>query len=198
MSDESTLNVSIGELNELSLNILDIAENSVAAGATHITIELKETEKILSVAVSDNGCGMTAHELEKVADPTFTTRNTRRVGLGVPLFKLAAEKTGGEFYITSKSQVEYPQDHGTVIGAMFRKDSVYSVPLGDMTSTIRALITGNDGIDFSFTHEITTEKRKVSVKLDTAELRSLLGDVSTFDSDILIMIGNYLNEQYKT
>lgn len=184
--------------NELSLNILDIAENSVTAGATRVVIELKETEKTLSVTVSDNGCGMTADELEKVTDPTFTTRMTRSGGFGVPLFKFAAERTGGEFYITSKSRNEHPQDHGTVTGALFYKDSIDFTPLGDISATVRALITGNDGIDFLFTHEIMTEDRKASVKLDTAELRSLLGGVSAFDPDILIVIGNYLTEQYKT
>lgn len=201
VSEEASLrfgDVPVGELNELSLNILDIAENSVAAGATRIEIELQETEETLSVTVSDNGCGMTADELKMVTDPSFTTRLTRQKGLGVPLFKLAAEKTGGEFYITSRSRSEFLREHGTVTGAIFRKDSIHFVPLGDIVAAVRALITGNDEIDFLFTHEITTEHRKASVKLDTAELRSRLGDVSAFDPDILIMIGNYLTEQYKT
>ena len=84
-------------MRELSLNILDIAQNSIAAGASLTTIEVAEdTAKCeLTITVSDNGCGMTAEQVANVLDPFYTTRTTRKVGMGIPLFKLAAEQTGG-------------------------------------------------------------------------------------------------------
>ena len=89
-------------MKELSLNILDIAENSVKAKATLTEILIDENENVLTITIRDNGCGMKEDFLRNVSDPFTTTRTTRKVGLGIPLFKLAAENTGGSFYITSE------------------------------------------------------------------------------------------------
>ena len=90
-------------MRELSLNILDIAQNSIAAGASLTTITVAEdtAKHELTITVSDNGCGMTAEQVANVLDPFFTTRTTRKVGMGIPLFKLAAEQTGGCLTIES-------------------------------------------------------------------------------------------------
>ena len=91
-------------MRELSLNVMDIAQNSISAGAGLITIEVREDrgEDTLSISIRDNGRGMTPEQVEHVTDPFFTTRTTRSVGLGVPLFKMEAEMTGGSFSIQSK------------------------------------------------------------------------------------------------
>ena len=86
-------------MKELSLNILDIAENSLKAGATLVGIDVTEEKETLTVTVSDNGCGMTEEFLKTVTDPFSTTRTTRKVGLGIPLLKMEAEQTGGSLNI---------------------------------------------------------------------------------------------------
>ena len=90
-------------MRELSLNVMDIVQNSVRAGASLITVQVAESEKhdTLTITITDNGCGMSAEQVKNVIDPFFTTRTTRKVGLGVPLFKMEAEMTGGSFRIDS-------------------------------------------------------------------------------------------------
>ena len=86
-------------MRELSLNILDITQNSVAAGSllTEITVKENTKEHTLLIKISDTGKGMTEEQIKNVTDPFFTTRTTRKVGMGIPLFKMAAEQTGGCF-----------------------------------------------------------------------------------------------------
>ena len=88
-------------MQELSLNVLDIAQNSIRAGADLIEIEISKhtASGILEIRIKDNGCGMTEEQIAKVIDPFFTTRTTRKIGLGVPFFKMTAEMTGGDFSI---------------------------------------------------------------------------------------------------
>ena len=107
-------------MRELSLNILDVAENSLKAGADTIKIDVEflREENKLTVRVSDNGCGMTGEQIKHVTDPFYTTRTTRKVGLGVPLFKMAAEMSGGSFDISSVV------NEGTSLTAIFKTDNV--------------------------------------------------------------------------
>ena len=90
-------------MRELSLKVLDIAQNSITANASLITVEVIEDTVLhtLSIDIIDNGKGMSEEQLLSVRDPFFTTRTTRKVGMGIPLFKLAAEQTGGRFSINS-------------------------------------------------------------------------------------------------
>ena len=105
-------------MRELSLNVLDIAQNSISAGATLIEIEIREDTagRLLTIRIADDGCGMTPEKLKSVADPFYTTRTTRKVGMGVPLFRMAAEMTGGGFEITSEP------GKGTTVTALFHTD----------------------------------------------------------------------------
>ena len=107
-------------MRELSLNILDIAQNSISAGAPLITIEVSEnrTDQTLLIGIYDNGRGMSEEQVKSVIDPFFTTRTTRKVGMGIPLFKMAAEQTGGSFTLTSQVGV------GTSVEAVFKTDSI--------------------------------------------------------------------------
>ena len=108
-------------MKELSLNILDISQNSIKAEATVIYITIVENDETLTVTVEDDGFGMSPEMLENVTNPFCTSRTTRKVGLGIPFLKEAAEQTGGEFSITSKSREEFPDSHGTVTKASFFK-----------------------------------------------------------------------------
>lgn len=179
-------------MKELSLNILDIAMNSVKAGATLIGIHIVETDTLLTVDIADNGCGMAKDTVEKLRDPFFTTRTTRKVGLGVPFYVLAAQQTGGDVTITS---VQEPDPaHGTDVYGEFHKDHIDYTPLGDIASTVLTLIQGYPDIDFEFTHEVDGKQ----VRLYTKEIREQIGDIPINSFEILHWIQEYLSEQYNS
>ncbi|MBQ2862967.1 MAG: sensor histidine kinase [Clostridia bacterium] len=179
-------------MKELSLNILDITENSTKAGADNVTITINETEETMTISVSDDGCGMTEDFLREVTNPFTTTRTTRKVGLGIPLLKLAAEQTGGYVNISSKHVSDYPTDHGTQTTALFYKNHLDFTPLGDVVSTVTTLIQGHPTVDFIFEH--TSPQR--TVRLDTKELREILGDVPLDSFEVICWIKDFLTEQY--
>lgn len=179
-------------MKELSLNILDIAENSVKAGATLTEITVEETADLLVITVKDDGCGMTEEIVKSVTDPFYTTRTTRKVGMGIPLLKLAAEQTGGALRIESRCEKEYPDNHGTNVSAEFNKNHIDMTPLGDVISSIVTLIQGHPDTDFLFKH-ILPDK---TVSLDTRELRTVLGDVPLNSYEVIKWIEEYLLEQY--
>ena len=174
-------------MRELSLNILDIAQNSISAAASLIEIEvLEDTAKHeLVIGIYDNGRGMTPEQVQNVQDPFFTTRTTRKVGMGIPLFKLAAEQTGGSLEITSEVGV------GTKVRTVFKTDSIDFTPLGDIDSTVITLITMNTDRDFIYRFGID-EKEFV---LSTAELKEILGDVPLSEPSVTVWIKEYLAEQ---
>ena len=181
-------------MKELSLNVLDIAKNSVKARATLISITIKEKDHVLTLVIEDDGCGMMPAFLESVINPFCTTRTTRKVGMGIPLLKLAAEQTGGTLTITSRHESEYQSDHGTRVEATFHTDHIDFTPLGDLVSTMETLIMGSPTIDFVFAHE--TESG--SVRLDTREIREVLGaDVPLDSFEVIQWIGGFLREQYE-
>lgn len=179
-------------MKELSLNILDITMNSVKAGADKIEISLFETEDTLKIEIKDNGCGMKEEFLKNVTDPFTTTRTTRNVGLGIPFFKLAAEQTGGSLSIISKHESEFPSSHGTVITAFFYKNHFDFTPLGDIISTLVTLIQGAPEIEWLFIHKTPSGE----VLLNTAEIKSVLGDIPLSTPDVLLWIKESLEEQY--
>lgn len=177
-------------MRELSLNVMDVAQNSVRAEATLVRISVTDSDKEdrLTIVIADDGCGMTDEQVQQVIDPFFTTRTTRKVGLGVPLFKLSAEQTGGSFDIQSEKGV------GTTTTASYVKSHVDMTPLGDINSTVKILIQCNPDIDFVYT--CTTDAG--SFTLDTRELREVLGDVSLDTPDVLEWIADYLEENTKS
>lgn len=179
-------------MKELSLNILDIAENSVKAGASLTEISIEETGNKLTLKFTDDGCGMTADILESVTNPFYTTRTTRKVGMGIPLLKMAAEMTGGGLEIISRHKGEYPDSHGTVLTAWFFTDHIDFTPLGDVTESIVTLIQGHPDTDFLFKHN----KDGKEVLIDTRQLREILGDVPLDTYDVICWVREYMNEQY--
>ena len=180
-------------MKELSLNILDITENSTKAGATLVKIEITETEDVLTIAITDDGTGMTPDVLLSVTNPFYTTRTTRRVGMGIPLFRFAAEQTGGKLTIVSRHIDEFPDDHGTTVEAVFNKKHIDFTPLGDVISSVTTLIQGHPTVDFLFSH-VFGER---IVSLDTRELRAVLDDVPLDTFEVIMWIRDNLTEQYE-
>lgn len=180
-------------MKELSLNILDVAENSVKANASLIEILLTEIDNRLIITIKDDGCGMKKEILEGVTNPFYTTRTTRKVGLGLPLLKMAAEQTGGNMDIKSVSEEDNREVHGTTVTAEFYTDHIDFTPLGDVISTIVTLIQGHPEFDFLFVHKKTDRE----VTLDTRELRSVLEGVPLNSYDVIKWIKDYLKEQYE-
>jgi Signal transduction histidine kinase len=175
-------------MRELSLNVMDLAQNSLSAGAARVEITVCEELRTagMTIIVSDNGCGMSGEQAARAADPFFTTRSTREVGLGVPLFKMEAEMTGGSFSIRSE------QGKGTTVTARFVTSHVDSIPLGDINSTVRLLIACNPERDFVFRRRIDSHE----FTLDTRELRRVLGGEAALNSpDVLEWIRAWLEEQ---
>ncbi len=180
-------------MKELSLNILDVAENSVKAGATLTEILLTEQGNVLTLCIKDDGCGMDAQTVQNVTDPFYTTRTTRPVGLGLPLLKLASEQTGGTLTVQSRDKETYPLGHGTVVKATFHTDHIDCVPLGDIPATVMTLVQGHPDTDFLFCHE---REGKEPIRLHTKELRDVLGDVPLGSFEVLTWIKDYLREAY--
>lgn len=179
-------------MKELSLNILDVAKNSTAAGAKLVKISLDTSENgILTLSVDDDGCGMSEETLKGVTDPFYTTRKTRKVGMGLPLLKMAAEQTGGKLEITSSTE---EGKSGTSLKATFDTASIDCMPLGDIVSTVCVLIGGSPDVDLVF-----TDKRPAgTVSLDTREIRAVLGKgISLSEIEVQQWIKEYLEEQYR-
>ena len=174
-------------MRELSLNILDIAQNSLSAGAGLVTLTVDEDSGAdsLTLRVEDDGRGMDADTLQRVRDPFYTTRTTRKVGMGIPLFRMAAEMTGGSLDIVSEP------GKGTAVTASFSLSHIDRMPLGDMAGTVTALIRLNPGVDFVYRH--TVDGR--SFEMDTRGLRAQLGDVPLSEPDVMEWIDGYLREQ---
>ena len=182
----------VGQMKELSLNILDIVENSTKAKAEIVEITIIDKNKDFSITIKDDGCGMNEATLLSVSDPFYTTRTTRKVGMGIPLFRFAAEQTGGTLTITSKHIDEFPADHGTTLTATFDKSHIDFTPLGDIISTMVTLIQGHPNVDFVLHHQLEDK----IIMLDTRELRAVLEDVPLDTFDVLVWIKENLEEQY--
>ncbi len=169
-------------MKDLSMHILDIAQNSTSANADLIEIQIieKKIDNLLQIVIKDNGKGMSEELASKVLDPFVTTRTTRKVGLGLPLFKQNAERTGGQFNL--KSEI----GKGTVVEARFVLNNIDCLPLGDIGGVVVLLATCNPGIDFIYQH-VTDSGEYV---FDTLEVKSVLEDTPIND----IKIVTYLKE----
>ena len=173
-------------MQELSLNVLDIVQNSIRAGASLITISIQErtADHFMEISISDNGCGMSEEQVASVMDPFFITCTTRKVGLGVPLFRMSAEGTGGTFSIRSKL------GEGTTTTATYVTNHLDMLPLGDMNATMISLISVNPQLDFVYHHQVDDRE----FQLDTRELRAVLEDVPLSTPDVLLFIKEMIAE----
>ena len=173
-------------MKEIALYALDIAQNSITAAATRLELTLLETEEELVLTIADNGKGMSPELLARVSDPFTTTRTTRKIGLGIPLLRMAAEQTGGGVDIQSALGV------GTTTTARFRAGHIDCPPVGDMADTVTLLLQGAPMLELHYTHTVGED----SVQLTTEELRAQLGpDISLAEPEIILWIREYLHEQ---
>lgn len=175
-------------MTELSLNVLDVAENSTRAGAglVEISVRISEAENRLRIVIKDDGCGMTEEQVARVIDPFYTSRSTRKVGLGVPFFREAALLTGGSFDIASTP------GKGTCVTAVFLLDSIDRMPLGDMSATIHNLIVFHPQTDFVYTYQFDQQ----SFTLDTRQMKEILEEVSLDRPEVSTFIKSYLEENH--
>jgi len=173
-------------MKELSLNLLDIVENSTRAGASLVTIQVIEEPELdrLTLSVEDDGCGMSPELLAAVQDPFTTTRTTRKVGLGIPFLKEGAEMTGGSLELWSK------EGEGTKISATYGYSHIDRPPLGDLAETVVTLVQCHDQTDFCYTHRY----RDQSFTLDTRELRVIMEGLPLSEPAVLGWIREFVNE----
>lgn len=175
-------------MRELALNILDIAENSLSAGAKliRITLDIRFAADTFSVCIEDDGCGMSEEMLARVTDPFTTTRTTRKVGMGLPLFRYSAESTGGSFSISSEV------GEGTRVFAEYHIGHIDRIPLGDFGGVALQLITMNPNTDFVFA--VKEEDGGREGVLDTREFREALGDIPFTQPEVRAFIKDYIQE----
>ena len=169
--------------------MLDLAQNAISARANTVTINIDENlqKNFMSVSIADDGCGMSPDFVKNVMDPFVTTRTTRKVGMGISFFKMAAEMTGGEMSIISEEGI------GTTVIATFNTDHIDFVPLGDIMGTVVTLVMCNPDMNFEYKHSIDNREMLFS----TEKIRLMLGgEVSLAEPEILVWIKEYLIEQY--
>ena len=173
-------------MQELSLNVLDVAENSVRADASlvEITVEEDTAAGWLTIVIRDNGRGMTPEQVQTAIDPFYTTRTTRKVGLGVPFFRMAAQLSGGDLTIQSRV------GEGTAVTATFGLTSIDRMPLGDINGTIATLVQCNPGIDWLYTRR----KDGREMVMDTRQFREVLEDMPLDSPEVLGFLRDYLAE----
>jgi len=176
-------------LEDISLHILDIAENALKAQATRIELHIIEDieNDLLTVQILDNGKGIDEKMVQTVTDPFVTTRTERRVGLGLPLLAESARMAGGDIRIQS--------DPGkvTLIEANFIYSNIDRKPLGDIVRTMMVLIAGNPEVDFKYYHQKGTQ----SYCLDTTELRRHLEEIPINHPDVIRFIKKDMEEGLK-
>ena len=177
------------KMKDLALHILDIAQNSISAKATltQITIDEDKSKNRYVLTVEDNGTGMPPEVLEKVTDPYTTSRKTRKVGLGLPLLKLSAERANGNLDITSELGT------GTKITAIFEFDHIDRVPIGDIAGVVVMLASMNPNLDFIYKH--TTPKGEYI--FDTKEIKATLEDLSIQNINIQKYLKEMVEENLK-
>ncbi|BEP28475.1 ATP-binding protein [Helicovermis profundi] len=173
-------------MRELSLHILDIAQNSISAHAESLRIAIIEDLKCdkLLIKIKDDGDGMDSEILKKVVDPFYTTRTTRKVGLGIPMYKAKAENCNGSFSIKSEVGI------GTEVDAEFEHSHIDRVPLGNMADTIITIILSNPNMELIYTHMVNEKK----FTLNTKEIKKILGDVPISNLEVISWLKEYLKE----
>lgn len=174
-------------MRELSLHILDLAQNSIGAGAHNVKIEVNEDENgFFTFSIEDDGCGMSAAMVEEVRDPFVTTRKTRKVGMGIPFIDMVSQQCGGHLDIKSV------EEEGTFIKAYFAKDNIDRPPLGNIVESIKVLLVGAPWLDVVFTYKNGAKE----FTFNTLEVREALGDAADFTNpEIYAWIEGYLNQE---
>lgn len=170
---------------EIALNILDIAENCIRAQAKLVEIDVivNTSQDTLTVRIADDGTGMSQEQVKRVTDPFYTTRSSRKVGLGVPFYKQAAESTGGSF------EIESQEGRGTTVTAVFGLSHIDRMPLGDINSVIHTIIVFHEPTEVRYLYRYDDRE----FVLDTREVRAILGDVSLKEAEVSAFLKDYLD-----
>ena len=173
-------------MRELALHILDIVQNSVAAGAGTVTITVDEDMGAdrLTFSIADDGRGMDQETVAKVTDPFYTTRTTRKVGLGLPLLKETSTACNGSFAIDSQVGV------GTTVTAMYQHSHIDRPPLGDMVSTMITILLGNEDINIRYNHQ----KDSLSFSFESRDMKEALEGLSFQNPDVYQWLNEFLAE----
>lgn len=176
---------------DMAMHMMDIAQNSIRAEAKNINIVFNEdSEKgVFSFSVNDDGIGMSEEDLRKITDPFFTTRSTRKVGLGIPFLKMSCEQTGGYMRVTSDI------GKGTMVEAVYNSDSPDCLPLGDIAGCLALLVRANKSIRVVFNYRIDVK----AFNFDSDELRNIGVDLTIPDMTALFktFLKFELNEVFK-
>jgi len=175
-----------GTMKELSMHILDITMNSIKADASLVEIKIEDSKKnnSLTIAISDNGNGMSEEVINKVTNPFYTSRTTRKVGLGIPMLKEACERCSGYLKIESKVGL------GTTVFCSFERDNIDRAPLGNMGETIMTIINSADNLELLYIHKTDYG----GFTFDTREVKEMLDGMDINDINILLWIKEYINE----
>lgn len=181
-------------MRELALHILDIAENSISAGATQIEIHIDEDlqQDIFKILIKDNGKGMSPETLANITDPFVTSRTTRKVGLGIPFFKAAAEACEGTLKIQSAI------DKGTAVEVRFRHSHIDRMPLGDISGTLLSLVIGTPEVHWIYKHRVDENQ----FIFDDGPIKETLEDLPLCEPEVMKFIREMLqdgiNELYQS
>jgi anti-sigma regulatory factor (Ser/Thr protein kinase) len=176
-------------LRELALHILDIAENSISAGASQIRIKILENtiDDILEITIEDNGKGMDKETLQRITDPFVTSRTTRKVGLGIPFFKAAAEACEGQFEIESNYGL------GTKVTATFKHSHIDRMPLGNIASTLITLLIGTPDIHWIFEYQVNQHE----FVFDDEPVKEILESIPLCEPSVMKYIRDIIEEGIK-
>ena len=172
-------------MNDLSLHIMDIIQNSISAGASLIELTVIEDirSNLLTIVIEDNGRGMSDEQLKKLSDPFFTSRTTRRVGMGIPLFRQSAEQSGGNL------AVESVVGEGAKVIATFIYDNIDRPPLGDIANTFILTVSANPQLDFILKYSFNERE----YLFDTVEVKEILEDLSLSNPSVIKMLSEMVN-----
>lgn len=175
-----------GIMKELSMHILDITMNSIKADATLIEINIEDSIKNnwFKITIKDNGRGMSEDVINKVTNPFYTTRTTRKVGLGIPMLKESCERCNGFLKIYSQPGV------GTTISCFFERDNIDRAPLGNMGETIMTIINSQNNCELIYTHNTDAG----IFVFNTIEIKNILEGLNISDINVLLWIKEYINE----
>ena len=176
-------------MNDLSLHIMDIMQNSVAAGATAIGLHVEENTvgDELSITITDNGRGMTQDQVGRLSDPFFTSRTTRKVGMGIPLFRQSAEQAGGGIEILSVP------GEGTTVRAWFGRSHIDRPPMGDLPNSFMLTVSSRPEIEYTFSYAVDGR----SYSFDTREVKEVLGDIPLNEPSVIRMLTEMIRENIR-
>jgi anti-sigma regulatory factor (Ser/Thr protein kinase) len=174
-------------MEDLSLHVLDIAENSINAGARNLGIVIEEDAftNVLTIRIDDDGQGMPSHAVSEASDPFYTTRSNRRIGMGLALLKQNAERANGSMEIHSRPGV------GTTVTAKFELGHIDRPPLGNMAETVTTLLASEEPVNICYRHI----RQGKAVTFDTKHLESQLGDILLNSVEALMLIRNFLEQE---